>query len=321
MFILRPPTLRFLSRRLLSTTTPLLRSPKDAKTNDPNELATAGFPPNTDSYRASQLRKPLNPTSTNTTSSAPRSVPQVGAANVPPDLISSADQDSATTTTSSSRGPGLAGSFGDVDQELGVGEITSGQFRVEPLRRVGEDLKTMRARLIYQSRKRGILETDLLLSTFAHENLERMDRDMLDQYDRFLDENDWDIYYWATQQAPPTSVEYAEGGSSPPGGGADAGVRGAATEEARPSAAIEQRKGNTEQGKGEVAGVTEFGGQAPTEWAQTVGKNREPYRPPPRRWKDSEILKMIRRHVEVRKGREGGVQGEVGGLGRMPDFK
>jgi succinate dehydrogenase flavin-adding protein (antitoxin of CptAB toxin-antitoxin module) len=61
---------------------------------------------------------------------------------------------------------------------------------VEPLRRVDEDLKTMRARLLYQSRKRGILETDLLLSAFAYSHLETMDRKMLDQYDCFLDEND-----------------------------------------------------------------------------------------------------------------------------------
>ena len=30
-------------------------------------------------------------------------------------------------------------------------------------------------------------------------------------YDTFLDENDWDIYYWATQQPSPTSRETAEG--------------------------------------------------------------------------------------------------------------
>ncbi len=31
------------------------------------------------------------------------------------------------------------------------------------------------------------------------------------QYDLFLDENDWDIYYWATQGPSPTSQETAEG--------------------------------------------------------------------------------------------------------------
>lgn len=215
--------------------------------------------------------------------------------------------------------PGLAGSFGDTAHELDVGEILSGQFRVEPLRRVGEDLKTMRARLVYQSRKRGILETDLLLSTFANEHLNGMDRIMLDQYDRFLDENDWDIYYWATQQAPPTSVEYAEGGSSPLGGGADAGVRGAGPDDASPTVK-DEKSGKAGEIEKKEAGVTEFGGQAPGEWAQTIGRNREPYRPPPRRWRDSGVLKMIRNHVEVRKGREAS-KADIGGLGRMPDFK
>lgn len=44
-------------------------------------------------------------------------------------------------------GPGLGGSFGG-DVELGVGEMAEAKFRVEPLRRSGEDLSTMRARLL-----------------------------------------------------------------------------------------------------------------------------------------------------------------------------
>ena len=285
-------------------------TPAGATDNNSSNFASGRRAPNTDAYRESQLRKPLNPglsPSTPATSS-------VGAHNAPPDQISSA----ATH-------PGLGGSFGDSEKELDVGEIVAGQFRVEPLRRVGEDLETMRARLLYQSRKRGILETDLLLSTFAHSHLEKMDRRMLDQYDRFLDENDWDIYYWATQQAPPTSVEYAEGGSSPPGGGADSSVRGAGPEEASPSVAEEKRaqaglKDDANGGETERGGVAEFGGQAAGEWAQTIGRNKEPYRPPPRRWKDSEILKMIRSHVDARKGKEASKAG-IGGLGRMPDFE
>ncbi|KAF8244537.1 DUF339-domain-containing protein [Wilcoxina mikolae CBS 423.85] len=270
-------------RPLLRLQRPVLRyysSKPGITNNDPSQFASQKHPPNTSAYRGSQLNKPLNPSLSPSTPSSPAS--SVGAHNAPPDLISS-------STTS----PGLAGSF--ADNELGVGEITSGTFRIEPLRRTGEDLTTMRARLLYQSRKRGILETDLLLSTFAHEHLSTMTKEQLEQYDRFLDENDWDIYYWATQQAPPTSVEYAEGGSSPPGGGADVGVRGAAVEDARPT--VEEVR----KGKGGVG----FGEQPPTEWAQTVGRKKEPYRPPPSRWRDSEILKMIREHVEIVEWREG----------------
>lgn len=68
------------------------------------------------------------------------------------------------------------------------------------------------------------------------------------------------------------------------------------------------------------------------EWAQTVGRKKEPYRRPPERWAESEILGMIRRHVEERKAGRGikgeeGQGGEVGkgkgemGLGRMPPVR
>ncbi|KAG0349783.1 succinate dehydrogenase assembly factor 2 [Podila minutissima] len=61
-----------------------------------------------------------------------------------------------------------------------------------------ESLQTIRARLTYQSRKRGILETDLLLSTFAKEFLGKMTLDECKRFDKFMDEPDWDIYYWVT---------------------------------------------------------------------------------------------------------------------------
>jgi succinate dehydrogenase assembly factor 2 len=61
----------------------------------------------------------------------------------------------------------------------------------------------MRARLVYQSRKRGTLESDLLLSTFARDALAGMEEQDLKEYDRLLDEPDWDIYYWATNKRTP----------------------------------------------------------------------------------------------------------------------
>ncbi|KAI7899249.1 Flavinator of succinate dehydrogenase-domain-containing protein [Cokeromyces recurvatus] len=71
-----------------------------------------------------------------------------------------------------------------------------------PIPRPNESTENKRRRLIYQSRKRGILETDLLLSTFAKTWLPQFDRDQLDEYDRLLDEPDWDIFYWATHKKP-----------------------------------------------------------------------------------------------------------------------
>lgn len=111
-----------------------------------------------------------------------------------------------------------------------------------------------------QSRKRGTLESGLLLSTFAAAELASMTPAQLDQYDRLLDENDWDLYYWATQPA-------AASPSMPAAAAADVLVR------PQPPAG---------------------------EWAQTVGNLRPAHRPVPARWRNSEMLQMLRRHVEAR---------------------
>jgi len=54
----------------------------------------------------------------------------------------------------------------------------------EPLDRTGEDEKTMRARLVYQARKRGMLEGDLLLSTFARDQLGTMAVEEMREFDK-----------------------------------------------------------------------------------------------------------------------------------------
>ncbi|XP_044281941.1 succinate dehydrogenase assembly factor 2, mitochondrial isoform X2 [Varanus komodoensis] len=71
-----------------------------------------------------------------------------------------------------------------------------------------EPLQTKRARLLYESRKRGMLENCLLLSFFAKENLNQMNEQQLDLYDRLINEpsNDWDIYYWATEAKPAPEI-------------------------------------------------------------------------------------------------------------------
>lgn len=63
-----------------------------------------------------------------------------------------------------------------------------------------ETTDVKRARLLYQSRKRGMLENGLLLSTFAAEHLNKMNESQLDLYDNLINQvsNDWDIYYYAT---------------------------------------------------------------------------------------------------------------------------
>ncbi|KAK3955339.1 Flavinator of succinate dehydrogenase-domain-containing protein [Pseudoneurospora amorphoporcata] len=159
-------------------------------------------------------------------------------------------------------------------RDLDVGELQGATFKIEPLRRVGEDPATMRARLLYQSRKRGTLESDLILSTFAQSHLQSMSPEQLKQYDLFLDENDWDIYYWATQEPP---------------------LPGQENQHLQNSEALsekEQLPPNPRSG----------------EWAQTIGTFKPAYRPVPARWKGSEILELLRQHVKDKgMGRKGGM--------------
>ncbi|CAG9766688.1 unnamed protein product [Ceutorhynchus assimilis] len=73
-----------------------------------------------------------------------------------------------------------------------------------PLSRENEDLKQRKARLVYQSRKRGMLENDLLLSTFIAKHLDTFTPQQIDTYDKLINgpSNDWDIYYWASEVKP-----------------------------------------------------------------------------------------------------------------------
>uniref|UniRef100_A0A5F5PXI8 Succinate dehydrogenase assembly factor 2, mitochondrial n=1 Tax=Equus caballus TaxID=9796 RepID=A0A5F5PXI8_HORSE len=73
--------------------------------------------------------------------------------------------------------------------------------------RTDESIETKRARLLYESRKRGMLENCILLSLFAKEHLHHMTEKQLNLYDRLINEpsNDWDIYYWATGNRSPCS--------------------------------------------------------------------------------------------------------------------
>lgn len=59
--------------------------------------------------------------------------------------------------------------------------------------------------MLYQSRKRGMLENGLLLSTFADKYLDNLTPELTNQYDKFINEpsNDWDIYYWLTGKEDP----------------------------------------------------------------------------------------------------------------------
>ncbi|XP_045411784.1 succinate dehydrogenase assembly factor 2, mitochondrial [Lemur catta] len=74
--------------------------------------------------------------------------------------------------------------------------------------RTDESIETKRARLLYESRKRGMLENCILLSLFAKEHLQHMTEKQLNLYDRLINEpsNDWDIYYWVTEAKPAPEI-------------------------------------------------------------------------------------------------------------------
>ena len=289
-----------------------------------------------DAYRKYQMEKPLNPHMTNTNSTIANEMPSVGKDSAPPELITSVDPEFTPKDSTSHNTERMTGGTqapapdSGANADLNVGEIEGGTFRVEPLRRTGEDINTMRARLLCkpcsspqeylanadgggtdQSRKRGTLESDLLLSTFADTNLGNMSPKQLQQYDLFLDENDWDSYYWATQEPTPTSMAYAEG--------------------AGPSYASPEAQGKDPDN---ASDKTPKDGQevrkpAKGEWAQTVGTFKPAYRPVPARWKSSEILSKLRKHViersagglHIAEGESIGRKASGGGLAFMPELK
>merc|ERR1719259_1334255 len=66
-----------------------------------------------------------------------------------------------------------------------------------------EDLEKMRARLLYQSRKRGMAENDILISTFAKAFLPGFDAKQLTMYyDINKPSNNWKLYYWMSGASP-----------------------------------------------------------------------------------------------------------------------
>lgn len=74
----------------------------------------------------------------------------------------------------------------------------------EHVERHGETVEVLRARLQYQSRKRGTLENGLLLSTFCSNHLKSFTEPQLAMYDELINKpsDEWDIYYWATGKKP-----------------------------------------------------------------------------------------------------------------------
>ena len=61
-----------------------------------------------------------------------------------------------------------------------------------------EGLDERRRRLLFRSRHRGIREMDLVLGPFADARLKSMNASELDEYERWLDVPDQQIFAWVT---------------------------------------------------------------------------------------------------------------------------
>jgi len=106
-------------------------------------------------HRKHQIDRPLNPHMTNTTSTITNEMPSLGKDKPPPEMISSVDGDyvpkdsvpeNAQHMTGGTQMP-VAASDSGPDKEFEVGEMEGASFKVEPKRRFGEDMNTLRARL------------------------------------------------------------------------------------------------------------------------------------------------------------------------------
>ncbi|KAL6926742.1 hypothetical protein ACO0SA_004848 [Hanseniaspora valbyensis] len=76
---------------------------------------------------------------------------------------------------------------------------------IMPIRRANETQEQKMKRLIYKSRKRGILEMDIILSGFAAEYLHKLPQKDVEKYDLLLDELDWNVYRWITDEGADAS--------------------------------------------------------------------------------------------------------------------
>jgi Flavinator of succinate dehydrogenase len=141
----------------------------------------------------------------------------------------------------------------------------------------------------------------------------------LHQYDLFLDENDWDIYYWATQSPAntPTSQETAEGSTN-----------SVTNKKSPPKTTTTAYKSPASPSQAQETDAWRQGAPRSGEWAQTVGAFKPAYRPVPQRWKNSEILSLLRKHVREKSAGGvledaslGGVKASGQGLGRMPEVQ
>jgi len=86
-------------------------------------------------------------------------------------------------------------------RQLHLTPITNSIF----MREFKDETREIKAkRLLWQSRKRGISENDLLLSTWFKTAEPEMSDEDLDTYSKLInsDVNEWDLFYWISKTKP-----------------------------------------------------------------------------------------------------------------------
>lgn len=107
--------------------------------------------PNASEHRDNQAKKSPNQFVPNTTSTMTKDYPNVGKKPAPPEMLNSVDPNYRPSDPYPGKIEHFTGGrqeSGGQKPELGVGEMEGITFKVEPLKRVGEDTTTKRARLL-----------------------------------------------------------------------------------------------------------------------------------------------------------------------------
>ncbi len=144
-----------LSRQIIRAIRPtFVNAPRTLSTSIPCPFPNPRPNENAEDWREAQKSKPSGPHMTNTNSTIANEMPSVGADKAPPELLTSVDpdfipKDSVPDNTERMTGGTQKGGPEDgTNADLEVGEMEGAQFKVEPIRRTGEDGNTMRARLL-----------------------------------------------------------------------------------------------------------------------------------------------------------------------------
>lgn len=144
-----------LSRHIIRAVRPIcVNASRPISTSIPRTSPNPRPNENAENWREEQKSKPTGPHLTNTNSTIANEMPSVGADKAPPELLTSVDpdfvpKDSVPENTERMTGGTQKGGPEDgANADLEVGEMEGAKFKVEPIRRTGEDGNTMRARLL-----------------------------------------------------------------------------------------------------------------------------------------------------------------------------